>query len=560
MIRAAIVLTTAILLAAHARAQAPATLESRVVSVGLFKNGLAVVKREVQLPGPGEYEVANVPEPVHGTFWIESSAAVTTRVTTREVESPETTATDDLQRALAGQRVVIHLRDSELSAVTGTVVDFPDEPAAPMWSRDYAAGAWRYGYGHAYADPRFAGASAPITANRRFLVVQTDAGRTLVDQSMIATLEVAGESRRSTRRQPVLVLSVGADANDANSKAPHTLQITYLCRGMSWMPAYHLDLGATSSLRLQQQAVIRNELEDLRDVELVLISGFPSVEFWNVTSPMAPSTTLASFFNQLSQQPSFRHGSRREVVSQQAVMSNYAGDAGDIDLSAIPSGDGVDLHYQAIGRHTLNAGDALMLTVAQGSAPFERIVEWIVPDLRDEHGRAVEDWQRQQDLEKFEDAPFDAVSFRNPLPFAMTTAPAMISSGGRFNGQQISRWVNAGEQTAIPITRALSVRAFRMEQEEQDQRELVNYGGVKFRKTPVKGELIVSNHRNEVVNMVIRTRFSGELIESVGEPTDALREEGVYSVNRRHELTWKIALQPGEQRTLTYRYEVMVRH
>ena len=44
------------------------TLISRITSVGLFKNGLAVVKRTVKLPGPGTYRIDDVPQPVHGTF------------------------------------------------------------------------------------------------------------------------------------------------------------------------------------------------------------------------------------------------------------------------------------------------------------------------------------------------------------------------------------------------------------------------------------------------------------------------------------------------------------
>jgi hypothetical protein len=48
-------------------------VKSRLVSLGLFKNGLAVVRKAVSIPGPGTYRIDDVPEPVHGTFWIESA-------------------------------------------------------------------------------------------------------------------------------------------------------------------------------------------------------------------------------------------------------------------------------------------------------------------------------------------------------------------------------------------------------------------------------------------------------------------------------------------------------
>ena len=58
-------------------------LECRIASVGMFKNGLAVITRTVDAPGPGVYIVTNPPEPIHGTFWLESDAAVEARMTTR---------------------------------------------------------------------------------------------------------------------------------------------------------------------------------------------------------------------------------------------------------------------------------------------------------------------------------------------------------------------------------------------------------------------------------------------------------------------------------------------
>jgi hypothetical protein len=37
-----------------------------------------------------------------------------------------------------------------------------------------------------------------------------------------------------------------------------------------------------------------------------------------------------------------------------------------------------------------------------------------------------------------------------------------------------------------------------------------------------------------------------------------LLEAGVYSINKRNELSWRVELQPGEEKELEYRYEVLV--
>lgn len=57
----------------------PAEPSERVLSAGLFKNGLAVITREYTVPGPGSYTFASLGSPVHGTLWVESATAVVAR-------------------------------------------------------------------------------------------------------------------------------------------------------------------------------------------------------------------------------------------------------------------------------------------------------------------------------------------------------------------------------------------------------------------------------------------------------------------------------------------------
>ena len=61
------------------------TARSRIVSVSVFKNGLALVEQEVQVPGEGTYRLDTAPNPVHGTFWIKSNWKLPMRYLTRRV-------------------------------------------------------------------------------------------------------------------------------------------------------------------------------------------------------------------------------------------------------------------------------------------------------------------------------------------------------------------------------------------------------------------------------------------------------------------------------------------
>ncbi len=507
---------------------------SKIVAVGLFKNGLAVVRREATLGKAGVYILDDVPDPVHGTYWVESAAAVETLVRVREVEVPATEAAPGpLQGDLAGKEVTVYFKDGKLPPVSGTVLKLKAE-------KD----------GDAYAN-----LIAPADRAGAYLIVQSGKGRCYILPSEVAYVEARDPGQMVRRRKARLVLTLGATDKESTK-----VSISYLARGIAWAPAYKVDITDPKTLTLEQQAVIRNELTGLEGAELQLISGFPSVQFRDVTSPLSARTTWAAFFQQLNQLdgPPQNLYAANGVVYQQAVLANNTL-SGPALPTAATAGEGVDLHYQSVGKRTLAAGDSLSLAVAKGRSAYERIVEWLVPDARDEWGRNLEGRGRGDDGD---DSPWDALRFRNPLPFPMTTGPAMVTAGGNFNGQRTAYWANPGEETVVRIGKALSVRTRSLEHEEQknpgDGRDLVWIGGRQFRRALVEGEIAMGNHRAEEVRLVVRRRFSGELLDADGRPKASLREEGVYSVNRRNELLWTLSLKPGEERVLKYRYAVLV--
>jgi hypothetical protein len=498
------------------------TAQSKIVSVGLFKNGLVVVKREVSVAGPGTYKLDKVPDAVHGTFWVESNAEIEAAMQLREIDVPAHKAGPlSLQDELAGRKVTLHLKGGKVAPVNGTVIRFErrDDEDAP--------------------------------APRRFLVLKTARGRTYVDTGEVASVEVEGDNDTVKQRKAVLLLTV------AKSDKRPKVHLSYLTTGLSWAPSYRIDITDPKSLAIEQGTVVRNEMADLKEAEVFLISGYPGVAFGHVLSPLSSKTNWANFFRQLSRRdgafdPTLTNWTANTVVVQQAVRSTALP---GLDLSAIPTGEGVDLHYQGIGKRALKKGNALALSLAKAKANYERIVEWTIPDNRDEYGRYVARGRNE------DDNPWDALRFKNPFPFPMTTAPAMVVAGGKFNGQSTSYFVNPGEENVVRVTRALSIRTRAVETEEQNRkgnREIVYVGGREYRKGQVAGEVTVSNHRKETVKLVIRRRFSGELISADGNPRTVLREEGVWSVNRRNDLIWTVTLAPGEEKRLTYHYSVLV--
>lgn len=382
-----------------------AELESRVVSVSMFKNGLALIEREVKPMAAGEYQIADIPKPVHGTLWFVGAPEVSARVVMRKVKRVPKPGEVDLQRDLVGRNVTVYLRESG-TAIEGIVRKFEESTKEPS-----AISVSPYFY-----------SSTPLE-QRRFLVLDTNDSEAYIDQAQIAHMAVEKTTETVTRLQPVLLLKVPRKEN---------VRIRYLAMGVSWAPSYLVDLLDDKQLRLHQKAVVRNELSPLHDAELQLISGFPHVQFRQVVSPFSPATNWTQFFQQINNEAQGQSLYVGNSIGQQSISSNSRG-ALPVDMSATPSGEGVDLHYESIGQHTLGKNETLAVTVAAGTTEYDRIVEWIVPDTRDANGRVSN--SRNQPSEQYMGDAWDALQFRNPLQMPMTTGPATIMSKGRFSGQ-----------------------------------------------------------------------------------------------------------------------------
>ncbi len=253
----------ALALIGHAVALAPrqgsaqeAVAKSKIVSVGIFKNGLALVQQEVQVPGAGTYQLDTAPEPVHGTFWVKSNTQVEATLKLVEVETPRPVA--GFQEELAGQDVVIHLKDK--ATLQGTVLQAARSPAG-------------------------------------FLVVKTAGGASYINPGEIAYIEARGAAPAPVgtekQQRPVLVLTVAK-----TDKKPAIL-LSHVTHGLTWAPSYLVEIADGKTLAIEMAAVVRNEFANLEGAEIRLMTGLPTIQFADVISPLAPRQNLEKFLTAL---------------------------------------------------------------------------------------------------------------------------------------------------------------------------------------------------------------------------------------------------------------------
>ena len=516
----------------------PRAVTSRVKSVSMFKNGVALIREEFTVPASGQYVLDAIPYAIHGAFFIQSEADVEAVLTQRQ--SRETVgASGDLnyQKDLVGKKVRVFFNNVNMPPVHGTVAAVRQtmDERAPQSDSDFRP---RY-YSQSYYYNR--GNETPEVSNPH-LILNTDFGQSVIQQSSIARIDVEGEIGTVVRSRPTLLFKV-------KTEKPATVGITYLTKGAAWAPAYRLLLPDEKSNRgkmtIEQTATIVNQWRSFSDAQIYLISGYPKIGCENVISPISNKANLSAFFSQMLRPDGDDRGS---MMSQMVMNSASPRDSDDFPSGSVAaSGDGPDIYYHPVGQRSMNKADVLALSNGKKETEFERVVEWTVADTRNENGHPLD--------RENPNTPWDTIQFVNPFDFPMTTGPAAVMTEHKFLGQNTSYWTSPGEKTSIPITKSLSV-SVKSDEQEINRSDEMRYMGVRCRRITVAVELSIANRRAEPIKALVKRQFSGEIEKPVEGAKVVLLNQNLNALNRQNELRWELTLNPGETRTLKYEYEL----
>ena len=499
--------------------------QEKIESVGLFKNGIAVIKSSIAIDKNGIYSLEDLPLPVHGTFWIESDARVITRVISKEVEVP--LAQKHLlqyHKIINGRDVVVSLKNKQ--EISGKVISLKGKQE---WSTNYQP----------QRNPYFNFNNNSLNLPQNVIMLKNENGQVIINTSEISHIVVRGEIAKIKVKKQVMMFDVKGASKESK------IFISYLTKGAAWMPSYNFNVKG-SVLKIQQKAALKNEWRDFTNAEVFLISGFPSIKYAHIDSPLTNSS-LSSFFTQLNSARG--NNSQSSLITQNTISFNRAPNA-DSDRKLVLKGESNDIYYHSIGRISMKDGESMALQTAAGKGAYKRIVQWTVKKKKKNYSS----YEMQQSPDLGKDIAWDALSFKNPFAFPMTTAPVIVSSNGKFVGQQMSYFINSKADAIVKVTKALSVDVEHNAYERGDvKRQRIYIFGSKCEKITYQGQMNITNHRVEDIELFMTCEFNGELIDAGYKPAKKLLTDG-GRYNRKTQLKWKIRVKGGSKLMVKYQY------
>jgi hypothetical protein len=528
-----------------------AQADVKLQQVALFKNGLGFFISEAAIPKNKEtFNIVPCGAPSHGTFWVAYPPRVKLEsLTVKEIDSEgqvDVTTIQQMLEANEGKKVRLYFKDDKRPPTEGVIKYFTKRHP---WLQ---SGPYSFG--------RLGQASEDYV--KGLMMIKTESSEAVITPDSVASVEFLDGKPEKTFNDKTK--STQLEVKLAKSAGGEKLTLSYLAKGITWAPSYMVDITQAENAMVSAKAVVINEVCDLDDVKIQLVTGFPHLQFADIVSPLALKENLAQFLQSLisGQSERGRLGIMSNVMVQRAdfiahpmaeeprLMPAYgAAEEGKV---------AEDLFFYPVEKVHLAKREVGYFPLFTESIPYKHIYEWEIPDYINE-----EDYYYQRRRQPEEPEPKEVVwhclRMENTTKVPWTTAPAEVVKEGLILGQDTLNYTPTKGETTLRITQAASVKAEQLELETDRKRDAAQLYGYHYDLVTVDGKLSVTNFKPNAITLEITKTLSGELKSSQPEAKIEKLARGLQRMNTVLKLTWTIELEPGEQKQLGYIYEVYVR-
>ena len=556
-------------------------LPAPVKALDFFKTGLTVVRRQITPPEDGKpFYFSGEISPAYGTFWIFSDEAVTIAAKEETVLTNNGPLMADIPYYLRfkGQQGRVWFK-TDLANFEETLKWLASGEAAEQFLTvpppESERGAKTY-----KADGVIEGRSG------QDLVLRL-ANKAALRIPLESVTLVSGKEDQELKKSKIKLWRV------TGAKKPFFVE--YLTSGMTWAPSYRLELDKDGKSYLSMAADLRNDFEEIKDTDLTLVSGQPTLQFKNTSSLLDLRITPESFFRSVGwgfEQPIVRKldyakrplnkpvampgakakasysamGAAKESAAMDVAMADEEVVVEEmvVDMPAAAAGfadtgkeQGADISYVSIGKHSLEKGAAAHIPCGTAEVEVERKAEWKIEPRRYLNGVPVPEYEGSgvQTL-------YDTLSFKNPFSFPLTEGAMEVTEGGHIYSQSMREWINPGQKVSMNLTKALSLtgkveESVDKKAKQVKRRKKIDGENVEGYEKKVNGKLTLHNYRGTAAKVKITLNVYGDL-EKFAIPEDKLVEskDKENDLNTLRERTWEMEVPAGGEEVFEYHYTV----
>jgi len=489
----------------------PHLWKPRVTSVAVFKNGLGFFLRQGEVTLRDGWCVAReVPPATFGTLAIYSHAP------TEVVD-------------------IVGSGPGEIADFDGT--DAPKDEAAKRARLESAV--------HLRVQLSYTQKGADRTALGRLVEVGPQYA-VLDNDSNTFAVPVEGIKRMQVLELPVRAHVVGPGDRPLEKT---TLGMAYLRKGLTWVPEYTLKVIDDDTAELTLRGTLVNEAEDLVHCEVNFVVGVPHFVHTEYLAPVSVGQIIRTIGAAVAP-PEVR----TQIANRAAIASNLqtadqfdrmpgvvdrpVGGPADVKaaLGNLPQMEGAAANDYTVYTKkdlTVRRGEKAIVTLFTRKIQYTHLYRWSPP----------------QEIQHF-------LVLRNDTDSPWTTGPCLAISGARPLSEDLLKYTPKGGNGEIPVTAAVNIA--NDQSEKETDRKLKAHEpapGFFVDLVTVEGQLKVRNFEKRLVNVVISAAVQGKPLGASDDGAVSIDATRMQLMERIGYVRWHLKLEPGETKTLTYKYE-----
>jgi hypothetical protein len=320
------------------------------------------------------------------------------------------------------------------------------------------------------------------------------------------------------------VLTLQLDWNGRKPGRSVDAGLTYVQRGIRWIPNYKVTIDGNGKAAVKLQATLLNELTDLNDVTCNLVIGVPTFQFKDTVDPMALQQNLAQLSQYFRESSSVAGQSAmlsNAIMSQAPRMSEYRSSSetsrpSDLGPEIGGANQVEDLHIFTVNHVTLKKGQRMVVPVAEFIVPYKDVFVLEIPFAPPDEVRHQFSSQQQTEIAKLLSAPkvMHKIRLENKSEHPFTTAPALIVRDSRVLGQGLMTYTAKGGSSDLPVTTAVDIQVKKAENETARIPNANNWNGSTYSRMDLTGTISLTNYRNQPVTLDVVRHVLGNITEA----------------------------------------------
>ncbi len=519
-------------------ATAQTVLENRVA---VFKNGKSfhVQSLNAERVSGTTYQLRKLPKAAFGTLWLYAQDNAIKDIASTVVEAQDTQTVTDMMgllRANKGQKLQL-----VLYSFGGNNEPKPVEAIIDDVRNDYVL-------------TRINGQHQTLRFTEIRQVLFSKAPSNIVN---------------SKKKDRVLTFTV---SKAAGPTLP--VQLSYLTGELGWMPSYQIELLDDKKARLVLTAHLINDGDTLRNTDVSFVVGDANFPYSNVPSPLTSQAKLRQILAPLgydspvasNQMAMGASRVRREMSSDES--EDFAGEElGDYDGSQVVANYSgstqEDLFYYTTTGVTINTDGRTLYTLVNADLPYVHIYKCKLMDNTNSPYSYVPIRPEAENVVDHE------LEIDNQTGTPLTSAPAFLVRYDKNQRWPLSQgainYTPRGAKANLRVARARDVVVKHEEEVESRSEQFKAKNGYYYSTITVKATLKLKNFKDKAIDAKLLRHIRGKLLQStLPWQTRKLPVvfDSYYTAEANNELNgveWKVLLQPNEEKTFAYTYQLFIR-